>query len=103
MSIKELTEKTGSKAEKSLMNALAIIGFMLVVAVLFKPFVAYFTLGVENVRLDIHDLKVIIGGLLVSVGNRKLAPFINNIFNIMSSWASLRAGATKNNNKNDNT
>lgn len=90
MSAKDLVSKTGSKHEKYMMIFLMWLGVFMIIAVLFKPFLSYFSTNSEKITIEINDLYFLGGGFVLSVGNRSLGTFVNNIIILLK----LRLGLT---------
>lgn len=79
MDLKKLKTKTGSKHEVILMKIIMFIGLVMMIAVLFKPLIAYFTLGEDNLITNRYDFYFFLVGFIFSVGNKSLGAIVNNL------------------------
>lgn len=83
----KLLENQESKGQKYWIIAIRLIGFIMFIAPLFLPLVAYFRFDLENITLNGGDWIFLLLGLVLSSGGKQIGMIINNagiIFNRFS-------------------
>jgi len=65
-----------------------IIGFIILIAPLYLPILAYFSADIENITLTNRDVIMACVGLFLSAGGKQIGILLNNIGMLISTFLS---------------